>query len=193
MNDELIFDLETQKAFSDLDDRRNTAGLGVSVLGCYSYATGEFRIFLESELSQFEELLAGARRVIGYNIRHFDYQVLQPYMRSLNLSNLPTLDLILEPATHLNFRPKLDDLAKATLGMSKSGHGLEAIRWFREGNLGRLKEYCLDDVKLTKGLYEHGRDKGEILIEPRYGGGLRKVPVNWQEPQPMAISQKSLF
>ena len=193
-DDEIVFDLETQRAFSDLADRTNMAGLGVSVLGCYSYATCEFHIFDESGLGEFENMLARARRVIGYNIKHFDYPVLQPYMRSLNLRELPTLDLMLDPANHLNFRPKLDDLAKATLGMSKSGHGLEAIQWFREGKLDLLKNYCLDDVRITKGIYEHGRDRGHILIESRYGGGMREIPVSWQKlPVTTVKTQHALF
>ncbi len=193
-SDEIVFDLETQRAFSDLADRNNFGGLGVSVLGCYSYGTGEFRIFAEDELDAFEEVLSRARRVIGYNIRHFDYPVLQPYMKSVALKNLPTLDLMLDPAGHLGFRPKLDDLAKATLGVQKSGHGLEAIRWFREGKLDELKRYCLDDVKLTKELYDHGVREGHILIEPRYGSELRKIPVTWQKLPALAVSrQNQLF
>jgi len=194
VNDEIVFDLETQRAFSDLADRNNFGGLGVSVLGCFSYGTEEFRIFAEDELDAFEDMLSRARRVIGYNIRHFDYPVLQPYMKSVVLKNLPTLDLILDPAGHLGFRPKLDDLAKATLGVQKSGHGLEAIRWFREGKLDELKRYCLDDVKLTKELYDHGVRHGHILIEPRYGSELRKIPVTWQRLPAAAVSrQNQLF
>ena len=211
VNDEIVFDLETQRAFSDLADRNNFGGLGVSVLGCYSYGTEEFRIFAEDELDAFEDMLSRARRVIGYNIRHFDYPVLQPYMKSVVLKNLPTLDLILDPAGHLG-ADHVKELQKTlgaedfgsflahapgamyTLGVQKSGHGLEAIRWFREGKLDELKRYCLDDVKLTKELYDHGVRHGHILIEPRYGSELRKIPVTWQRLPAAAVSrQNQLF
>ncbi|MBI2097237.1 MAG: ribonuclease H-like domain-containing protein [Candidatus Sungbacteria bacterium] len=191
--DEIVFDLETQRAFSDLENRNDFGGLGISVLGAFSYRTGQFHVFTEGELSEFEEMLKGARRVVGFNIRHFDYPVLQPHMKSLALRDLPTLDLMTDPAAHLSFRPKLDDLAKATLGVSKSGHGLEAIRWFREGRLDLVKNYCLDDVKITKDLYEYGLQHSQILIESRYGGAKRPIPVSWQRLPLVTATQHSLF
>lgn len=194
INEEIVFDLETERAFSDLADRNNFGGLGVSVLGCYSYRDDKYYAFSADMLADFEELLKSARRVIGFNIRHFDYPVLQPHMKTLVLKDLPTLDLMLEPAQGLGFRPKLDDLAKATLGVQKSGHGLQAIEWYRAGQFDLLRQYCLDDVKITRDLLEFGIKNGHIMLEFRYAGDLRKIPVSWARlPFITAEVQHSLF
>ena len=192
--DEIVFDIETQLAFSDLANRNDFGKLGVSMLGCYSYRDDKFYTFNADMLADFEELLKGARRVIGFNIRHFDYPVLQSHMKTIVLKDLPTLDLMTEPAQGLGFRPKLDDLAKAALGMSKSGHGLQAIEWFRTGQFDLLKQYCLDDVKITRDLLEFGIKNGYIMLESRYEIAPRKIPVSWSRlPQAPAEIQNSLF
>ena len=192
--DEIVFDVETQLAFSDLANRNDFGGLGGSVLGAYSYRDDKFYTFNADELADFEELLKGVRRVIGYNIRHFDYPVLQPHMKTLVLKDLPTLDLMTEPAQGLGFRPKLDDLAKATLGVSKSGHGLQAIEWFRTGQFDLLRQYCLDDVKITRDLLEFGIKNGHIMLESRYESAPRKIPVSWSRLSPITAEvQHSLF
>lgn len=188
---EVVFDLETQHLFSEVG--RDTSRLRVSVLGSYAYESGEYRSFEEAELPEFERMLKKASRVIGFNIKHFDYQVLQPYFSSLKLRSLPTLDLMEELSKTLGFRPRLNDLAKATLGVSKSGHGLEAIRWFQEGAMEKLKGYCLDDVRITKELYEFGKDKGYLMIPKGIQQRPEKVPVTWQTLPEVEELQPSLF
>ncbi len=47
----------------------------------------------------------------------------------------------------LGRRIKLDTLAEATLGKKKSGNGLEAVAWWRNGEVEKVMKYCLDDVE----------------------------------------------
>ena len=47
----------------------------------------------------------------------------------------------------LGHRLALDAVAQATLGVGKTGDGLDAIRWWREGKLLDIAEYCCFDVK----------------------------------------------
>jgi DEAD/DEAH box helicase domain-containing protein len=98
-----------------------------------------------------------------------------------------------EAAKILGFRPRLNDLAKATLGVSKSGSGLEAIRWFREGKIEQLKSYCLDDVKITKELYEFGKRHGHLLIEKGITRQAEQFPVSWKDFKREEVRQVSLF
>ncbi|MBI2054741.1 MAG: ribonuclease H-like domain-containing protein [Candidatus Sungbacteria bacterium] len=190
---EIVFDVETQKAFHEVGGRTDFANLGISLIGAYSYGDMTYSSFNEHEVEKFEILLSQAKRVIGFNIKHFDYRVLQPHLKNLNLRNLNTLDLMEEATRVLGFRPKLIDLAKATLGVSKSGHGLEAVRWYKEGNLEKLRQYCLDDVKITKDLFEFGVSNGHIKLESRIGSNARIIPVSWKRMSEKEVREPTLF
>ena len=81
-------------------------------------------------------------------------------------------------ANFLGFRVGLAALAEVNLGQTKSGHGLEAIKWYRDGNWEMLKKYCLDDVRLTRDLYEFGKQKGYVKVNNK-NGSQYTVPVKW--------------
>jgi len=42
----------------------------------------------------------------------------------------------------LQHRLSLDVIAAATLGVAKTSEGMQAIRWFQEGKLLEIAEYC---------------------------------------------------
>lgn len=191
--DEIVFDLETCRDFARGGDGDVFRNLGVSVVGAFSYKEDAFLTFLENELFEFERRLAEAERVIGYNIRRFDYRVLQPHMKALKLQNLTTLDLMEEPALALGYRPRLDDLARATLGEGKSGDGRKAIEWYEAGKFEELKKYCLDDVRLTRDLLEFGMRNGCVYTFANLAGELKKIPVGWKKLESVPVPQNSLF
>lgn len=77
-------------------------------------------------------------------------------------------------------RVRLDGLAKTTLGMRKAGDGLQAIRWWREGQIDRLVRYCRRDVEITWRLFAFGLDHRYVLYSDS-PGQLRRIPVEWRE------------
>lgn len=166
--------------------------LGVSVVGVYSYADDSFRCYEEKDFPALEEILRNTERIIGFNSKHFDVPVLQPHVR-VPLSSIPHLDLITDVERHLGFRVSLDTLARVNLGTQKSGHGMEAIQWWREGNMEAIKKYCLDDVRITRDLYEYGKRHGTVIAETRNDPRV-PVPVSWRamEGNPLG-AQASLF
>lgn len=174
----LVFDVETQKEFAEVGGYRNVHMLGVSVAGVYNYADDSYKAYTEQELPELEKVMGEANLIIGFNTKHFDYQVLQPYFKNLALAQAPTLDLMEKLEAVLGYRPGLGALASATLGEQKSSHGLEALKWFREGKIDEIKKYCLQDVKLTKDIYEYGLNHGSVLFESRVNG-LQTVPASW--------------
>jgi len=184
-NEDVVFDIETQKSFDEVGGKDNFGKLGVSVIGAYIYGPGQYLIFEEHEIPAFEKLLQNAGRVIGFNIHHFDLAVLQPYI-SWNLKSLPTLDLMDDVKKSLGHRLYLDSLADATLGIRKSGDGLQALRWYKEGKMDEIKKYCLKDVEITKNLYEFGKKNGHVLFYSRDTGGRTAIPVAWEKPTSLA-------
>ncbi|HUJ79345.1 MAG TPA: ribonuclease H-like domain-containing protein [Nitrospiria bacterium] len=174
--DRLVIDLETQHTFEEVGGRDRLEALKVSVLGLYSYAADRFQIYRESDLKDLELVLGRASLIIGFNLRRFDYPVLSPYL-PLPFERLPTLDLLEEVTNALGHRVSLDSLADATLGAKKSGHGLDAIKYYRAGEFERLSDYCLTDVRLTRDLYEFGAQHGELYYSK--AGQRQRVPVSW--------------
>lgn len=153
--------------------------MGVSLVGCYHYRGGRFvayradragdRVLLEAELRQ-------ATRVIGFNLVSFDLPALSGALGAWVLE-LPTLDLLQEVQHALGHRLSLDHLARETLGRTlagarvgvrgKAGDGLQAIEWYRRGQWRKLERYCLQDVRLTRDLYDFARKRGHLLYVPR--------------------------
>ena len=91
---------------------------------------------------------------------------------------LPQIDLMVAVSKQIGFRPKLDDLTKATLGHGKIGKGYDAVKYWASGDLDKLKEYCLEDVRLTKQLYEYGNQNGIVKYFDR-NGFLKDTAVDW--------------
>lgn len=175
----IVLDLETKKSFEEVGGfQSGHEKLGVSFCGVYSYKTDKYVGFWEQELSVLEKILATEKpTVIGFNSKSFDFPVLQPYMQSFQLNTLAHLDILEEVVKTLKFRLKLDTIATAVLGEGKSGHGLDAIRWFREGALDKLSKYCIDDVRVTKEVFEYGQRHGKLWYQQ--GGELQPIAVHW--------------
>lgn len=175
---EIVLDLETKKSFQDVGGRDRQHLLGVSVAGVYSYRDNAWRAFEEHELGELEALLQSADRVIGFNIRDFDLPVLAPYVK-ISIRDLPILDLMRAVEETLGFRMALGNLVEHTIGAAKSASGLDALQWWKEGKIDLIKEYCLQDVRVTRDLYEFGKQHGHIFCKTR-DGRLVKIPVAWK-------------
>jgi DEAD/DEAH box helicase domain-containing protein len=173
----VVFDVETQNQFDEVGGRRNTAKLLLSVAVSYEEDSGAYRTFTEANVAELIDQLFGARLVVGYNLLGFDYRVLRPYT-DRRLNALPTLDIFDHIYRRTGFRSKLDTITAETLGAHKSGHGLEALQWWREGKVDQVVEYCKEDVRLTYELYRVGKETGEIFTRDRQGRRLR-VPIMW--------------
>ena len=181
-------DLETKKASAEVGGERNVADLGISVAGVYSYAQDAFFAYEEHELPRLAELLKATDHIIGFNIIHFDIPVLRPYVENALLDRIAITDIFSDAVAFLGHRVGLDSVAKATLGKGKSGHGLEALEWFRQGRMEEVKKYCLDDVRLTRDLYEYGKKNGHILFESYIDHKTHSIPVDWTGKKQMPVA-----
>ena len=168
----LVLDLETKRSFDEVGGSHNRAALGISVVGVYFYQGDRFACYREEALGELAAALKGAERIIGFNLRDFDYPVLSSVLGEW-VHELPTLDLMLEVQRALGHRVSLDSLAQATLGTNKLGSGLDALRYYRQGDWAKLERYCLEDVKLTRDLYEYAKTHGHLY----YFKGQRRAPV----------------
>ncbi|MBI1908308.1 ribonuclease H-like domain-containing protein [Candidatus Uhrbacteria bacterium] len=184
MSNEIVLDIETQNTFEEVGGYF-TDKLKVSLVGVYFYETDAYESFLEPDLPALFQRLEKGGRIIGYNSIGFDMPVMNNYY-SGDLLKLPQLDILREIEKALGHRIKLDDVAKATLGTQKSGHGLQAVTWWKQGNIDAIREYCLQDVKVTREVYEFGLKNGFVLFDDRMGE-RRAVTVDFRAP--IAASQ----
>ena len=166
MANHIVLDIETQNLFSDVGGKENLHKLLLSVAGVYSYADKKFLTFTEKELPAFEDLLRKTELIIGFNTDGFDLPVLKKYL-SVDIMKIPSLDIMTEIVNAMGHRVSLDDLCVNTLGKKKSANGLIAVDYWRQGRMDELKKYCLDDVRLTRDLYEYGLKNGEIKFTAR--------------------------
>ena len=121
--------------------------------------------------------LQRADLVVGFNHLRFDYEVLHGYT-AYDLTQLPTLDMLVELQKTLGHRLSLDSIATATFGVEKTAEGLQAISWFKEGKLLEIAEYCCYDVKITKLVYEYGQQQRQLSYNNRFGKKMT-VAVGW--------------
>ncbi len=174
----IFFDLETQKLFREINSRDP----GKLLLACgvtFSTEKNDFSVYWEREAPALIEELKSADKVIGFNIREFDYEVLRPYAPAFNFGTLRTLDLMLELSRTLNFRISLDSLARGCLDISKTASGEKSVEWFRAGEIDKVAEYCKADVDITRRIYEFGLENGYVYYYSKLGSKL-KAKINWK-------------
>ena len=178
--DKLVLDIETKNTFADVGGQENLKDLDMSFVGVYSYAHDAYLSFFENQMADLEKLLKTAGLLIGFSINRFDIPILNKYF-TFELTKIPRFDLLEELELNYGKRVSLDILAKANLNIGKTHHGLEAIKFYREGDLESLKTYCLNDVKITKDLYELAKKQGHLLVPEKYTEKIVKVPFKIQE------------
>jgi DEAD/DEAH box helicase domain-containing protein len=177
MRNIVYFDLETQKSADEVGGWDKIRDMRMSVGVTYNAGRGEYRIYSEKDVDELLAELQRADLVIGFNNLGFDYEVLHGYT-ILDLRQLPTLDMLVEIKKALPHRLSLDSIAHATMGVEKTSEGLQAIRWFKEGKLAEIAEYCCYDVKITRLVHEYGAKHKQLFYTNKFGSKL-SVPVSW--------------
>jgi DEAD/DEAH box helicase domain-containing protein len=177
MHKTIVFDLETQHTADEVGGWGNIRDMRLAVAVTYDTAMDVYRDYTEQDADRLIATLRGADLVVGYNVLRFDYEVLRAYTED-PLSDLPTVDMLQDLYHALGWRPRLDGVAAATLGERKSADGLQAVRWFRQGQLDKVVAYCRRDVEVTWQVYDYGRRNGYVQYRDRQYR-THRVPVRW--------------
>jgi DEAD/DEAH box helicase domain-containing protein len=177
----IVFDIETRNSPSDFGKWDPTL-LDVSVIAIHDSQTDSYSTFMEEDIPKLWRILEESDMLIGFNSDHFDIPLLNKYYPG-DLSKLKSLDILKEIRKAYGRRMKLDQLAEGTLGKKKSGHGLDAIQWWNQGKIDKIKEYCIDDVRITKELYDFARANNKLIFKE--GGKLHEIKLDtsmWEAP-----------
>lgn len=183
----ITFDLETKNFFHDVGSNEPSA-LDISVVCIHDSEDDQYKSFLEKDLNKLWPIFESADMLVSWNGDHFDVPILNKYYPG-DLTRIKSLDLMKEVQAVIGRRIKLDTVAEATLGVNKSGGGSDAINWWREGKFQQVIDYCIDDVKLTKQIYDYAMANG--ILKYKDYGKLKDIRLNtaaWESPQSQAMT-----
>lgn len=159
----VVFDIETSNIFQDVGSNK-PEDLSISVVGVYQYESDRYTAFTEDEINLLWPIFENADLLITFNGEHFDIPLLNKYYAG-DLFKIKHVDILKEIHQTIGRRMKLDQLAEGTLGTNKSGHGLLATQLWKEGKAEEVKKYCLDDVKITKDIYDYALKNGKLFFK----------------------------
>jgi DEAD/DEAH box helicase domain-containing protein len=176
---EIYLDVETQRLSNEVEGGwNNIRAFGLAVAVTWNEPTG-FRAWHEVDVARLIEELTTFDRIVTFNGIRFDFEVLAAYGDVRPLRG-KSLDVLKDLERRLGFRPKLQDLARATLGKEKTGSGPEAVAWWRSGDPAlrqRVIDYCRMDVEILRDVVAHGRREGFVKVPSQ--GKDRTVYVAW--------------
>lgn len=194
----LIYDCEIIKAIRGKDEPvpgieycegwHDHANMGISVICAYDYIDSRYRVFLKDGFGDFEDLAHARRPVAGFNSVAFDDKL----CAANGMDIVTSYDLLIEMwrsaglgetfvyPTHAGF--SLDNTADRNLGRKKTGSGALAPVLWQQGQHGKVIDYCLEDIRLTKSLVDRVLTTGQLL-DPRPPEYSQEAPLTMRRPQ----------
>ncbi|MBI2410122.1 ribonuclease H-like domain-containing protein [Candidatus Kaiserbacteria bacterium] len=133
----------------------------LTVVAIHDSLTGEYSSYFREDLPKLWPILERTDLLIGFNSDAFDIPLLNRYYPG-NLIHIRSLDLLSEVQKTLGRRLRLQSLAEATLGRGKAGDGLKAGEWWKEGRKNEVAAYCIEDVRLTRELFDYALEHGSL-------------------------------
>ena len=164
----VYFDLETQKSADEVGGWGNISKMGLSIGVIFNTARDEYKIFHEQQVNELITELQRADLVVGFNNLRFDYEVLHGYT-SFDLSQLPTLDMLVELQNTLNHRlfaglNRNGDVWRGKNGGRFTGDpaGSRMASWWKSRSIVAMT------LKLTKLVHEHGVHHRQLHYHNRF-------------------------
>ena len=184
MRDIVYFDLETRHSAAEVGGWHNTAEMRMSVGVTYSTASGKYAIYSEEMVDDLITQLRQADLVVGYNHEHFDYGVLQRYTM-WNMADITNnLDLCRDIEQRGGVRVKLDSVAAASIGSSKTAVGTQALKWWADyvktGNVELLMDATSTGTERNTASFAMTTRKGAPWNCP-WTGSCSPFPSAWHE------------
>ena len=175
-----VFDAEIKKPINKCTKGwQSHDEMGVSVLVIFDYQTMRYRIFGDNNIEEALDILFYHDLVVGFNTVRFDWKLLKAtYIescakRALNRKS-KDYDILREiwkllglnpdvfsPKTHGGY--KLDDVARESINMQKSGDGALAPLLYQQNRLYDVIDYCVEDVRIERTLFECAIENGYVI------------------------------
>lgn len=184
----LIYDIEIKKAIlgrreepiegiSYCDGWHDHASMGISCIGAYDYATGRTRVFMDDNIGEFADLVKQRDLIVSFNGLSFDNRVCAA--NGIEVPDAKSYDILVELWAAAGLGPRfvypshmgfgLEATCAVNFGAHKSGNGALAPVDYQRRRFGSLVDYCLNDIALTKRLFDEIVGAGKVL-DPRGTG-----------------------
>lgn len=174
-----VFDAEIKKRIEDCSNGwRSHDEMGISVLVIFDYSTMRYRVFDDKNKDEAVHILNTYDLVVGFNTVGFDWKLIKATWPTKAARVSKDYDILreiwiaqgLDPdhfdmKTHGGF--KLDDVAFDTIGMRKTANGALAPVMFQAGQFAELTDYCLEDVRIERTLFEFAAEHGYVIRNGR--------------------------
>ena len=197
----LYFDLETKYSADEVGGWGNIEDMGMSAGVIWDNSDKQFHVYIEHQIQEMVDHFYRATQIVGFNHIGFDYRVVagvnhsDAHQRSqlyTKLAGLNNFDMLFELKKLLGHRLKLESIARPTLGTGKSADGMQALKWYKEGKLDKIIEYCKVDVEVTRDIHRFALENGKLLYDSKLG--IKTVSVEWKlGKEKKAPQQMSLF
>ena len=197
----LYFDLETKYSADEVGGWGNIEDMGMSVGVIWDNSDKQFYVYIEHQIQEMVDHFYRATQIVGFNHIGFDYRVVagvhhsDAHQRSqlyTKLAGLNNFDMLFELKKLLGHRLKLESIARPTLGTGKSADGMQALKWYKEGKLDKIIDYCKVDVEVTRDIHRFALEHGKLLYDSKLG--IKTVNVEWKlGKEKKAPQQMSLF
>lgn len=185
----LVYDIEIVKAVPPkygepkepgiqyCDGWEDFANMGISVVGIYDYNADTYRIFCEDNREELQMLFARHNICVSFGGIKFDNNVLHAAW-GIEIDRNKCYDILREIWVSMGLDPtrfvskthgglSLNAIAIANGLTGKTGNGAYAPHLWQQGKIGSVIDYCLQDVRATKGLLDKILRLGQ-LKDPRF-------------------------
>ena len=191
MSNALVYDIEIVKGILGRGEQpingieycegwHDHANMGISVIGAYDYKADRYRTFMRDNFPEFIALCHDRAPLVSFNGLSFDDMVINATICQMPES--PRYDLLVEIWKASGLGPKfqypshagfgLDACCEANFGTRKTGNGALAPVLWQRGDYGQVVDYCLNDIKLTKQLFDKVLAGGAVTC-PKTGDALQ--------------------
>lgn len=180
----IVLDLETKELVRDWSEPWE-AGLACLGLWCSwkMFPYGRYFLFDMPTLCHGIDLIQEADLVVTYNGLSFDGPFLDGlWSEEIQWPDHCDLWEIIRKALGWRKGPRLEAVARPTLGWGKTAHGRQAPEMFQQRRFAELHTYQVDDLTITRALYYHIRKWGFVWVDT--GAGVEvvrlQVPGSWR-------------
>ncbi len=181
----VTFDIETANWMQEAGSFDN---LNIALVGVHDSETNEYTSYLEQDLGKLWKILERTDILVGYNSDHFDIPLLNKYYPG-DLTRIKSVDIMKEVHATLGRRLKLDSIAEATLGSKKIASGAQSLVWWRNGEVEKVREYCLKDVEITRKIFDYALKNGSVKYKEL--GTSREIKLDtskWLLPETQSLT-----
>jgi len=168
----VVYDLEIKKPIEECKKGWNGFDeMGISVGCAFDYRDMKYRVFMDSNMPLLAARLnEPGTLIVAFNHVRFDNNLLRGAGYPLKPdSELRNYDMMLvskrgagssDDGRHKGF--KLDDHLHALKLPMKTANGALAPLMWKNGELGDLVDYCLNDVQVERGLFQYIWQHGKL-------------------------------